>query len=166
MPLIEPHLDDGDNKVSPPDPRSVLFFDGTQWRVPRIDIHGRIWVRGEDQLFSYDTSVASSLRTVISGADGWCISEIVPDDKVWHITCIVSNDETSPTTEHTMHVARAAAFIQLAERVAAFAAWDLSYVNCDIWMNAGQVIRVTFVGGLANDNCTIRLHGYQMTRET
>ncbi len=40
MPLIEPHLDDGANKVSPPEPRSALFFDGTNWRVARVSATG------------------------------------------------------------------------------------------------------------------------------
>lgn len=44
MPGIEPHLDDAAGDVSPPEPRSALFFDGTNFRVARVDADGHIQI--------------------------------------------------------------------------------------------------------------------------
>jgi len=166
MPLIEPHVDDLDNSVSPPSPRSALFFDGTNWRVPRVDTHGRVQVRGEDQLFTFKESLASTRTAAISGADGFIDSVGPVAGLVWKVTNVRSINKTSPTTRHHYYMMEGGVHFGLNEVVAALAAGDPAFYNGEVWLEPGQTVRVYFTGGLVADQCQVDLTGCTMTKET
>ncbi len=167
MPDIEPHLaDDGVTRVSPPDPRTALFWDGTHWHVPRVDDHGRVQVRGEDQVFSIKGVLAETETADLTEASGGILSDVVPDGEYWVITNITALDLDNATTGH-VYYARHNNFNYEFERLyEALAANRPSSYHGHVYLDSKDTIQVTFVGGLIGDTCKIILTGHIMTLET
>ncbi len=166
MPEIEPYLaDDGVTRVSPPSPRTALFWDGTHWHVPRVDDEGRVQVRGEDQLFSYDQALVNRRQAVISGANGFLDSNSPPAGQIWRVANIAVLDATSPTTGHTYDLRRAGVNHTWYGVTAAMGVNVASFFHGDLWLDPGDVLRIWFWGSLVGDTCRIDLLGYQMTLE-
>ncbi len=166
MPEIEPFLaDDGVTRVSPPSPRTALFWDGTHWHVPRVDDHGRVQVRGEDQLFSLKGLLVSRRAAVISGAGGFVDSATCPANEIWIVTTISVSDDTSPTTEHYADNRHPWATARINTDTQAFAAGQRSEWSGHTYLGHNGTIRANFVGGLAGDTCTVDLTGFIMTEE-
>jgi len=166
MPNIEPHLNDALNPVSPPEPRTALFWDGTHWHVPRVDDHGRVQVRGEDQLHSFLAVAGLARSAVISGAGGFVDSLPCLAGEIWHITNITAYDATSPTTQHTFILRHGGVDFEIDTEVAAIAAWQTTHYHGHVWLDENDTIRVYFIGGLVGDTCHVILTGHSMTLET
>lgn len=126
----------------------------------------RLLVRGMDQLFSFDESLASLKNATISGADGYSDSATPPAGSIWRITSIGSNDINSPNTARKYRYFRTPTSYTILDDVRAFAAAEWAHIQRDLWLHPGDVIRVYYTGGLAGDSCRIDLLGYIMTLET
>ena len=125
----------------------------------------RLKVRGEDQLFSYKEALLDSTFGAVSGAGGYWQSTVVPAGEIWKVTNIRAVDDTSPTTSHLYSVRRAAADHWFEMITQAFAALGESWYHGHVWLDAGDAVRVYFVGGLVGDTCRLNLTGFRMTVE-
>lgn len=166
MPLIEPHLDDALNTVSPPEPRSLLFFDGTNWRVARVDTHGRVQVRGEDQLFSFHDTLQVRVFGVISGAGGYVRTGLVPAGEIWVVTHVQGLDVTSAVTAISADRLIAAAAYTFATETRAIAAGERVAWLTEVYCREDDRVELWFTGALAGDTCELVVLGYVMTLET
>jgi len=125
----------------------------------------RLVVRGADQLFSYNTSLLNRTVGVISGAGGFLASGSPAAGLVWKVTNVRAVDRTSATTAHEYVIFRAATTYDFEEVVAAMPALTNSFYHGEVWLEAGDLIRVYFAGGLVADTCWVELTGHVMTKE-
>jgi len=125
----------------------------------------RLIVRGEDQLFSYRESLLDRATGLVSGADGFFDSNGPAAGTIWKITNIRVVDVTSPTTQHNYLARGGGIDRQFGQEILAFGAGANSHYHGEIWLDPDDVVRVYFIGSLANDTCYIDLTGYQMTVE-
>ncbi len=130
-----------------------------------MDDHGRVQVRGEDQLFSYEGSLGQSRTAAISGAGGFVDSNSCAAGEIWCVTTIASRDQTTATTRHGYSANVQAALHNIGEVERAIPAWRVAYLYGWWWLNPGEFVRVDFIGGLAGDLCYVALTGYRMTLE-
>ena len=142
---------------------TLLGFDGTNFSALRVDTTGRLKVRGEDQLFSYQGSVAERSLGVPSGAGGYRESDTPPAGTVWIITQITGGDDTTATTVHQYRLLRGGAAIVVYEARATYAIGQKSNLSCHIVMIPGDTLRLYITGSLAPDSCCLDIHGYSMT---
>ncbi len=149
-----------------PDPRSLLAYDGTDFYVLKVDDHGRLHVRGEDQIFSYKGRLASHSRGAISGAGGYRDSKSPPEGEIWVVTNAVAYDRITATTNHLYGTMEGADFIAFHRQTEAFGVGIFSEYHGLLYLEEGDVARVYFTGALANDDCVVQLTGYIMTLET
>ncbi len=149
-----------------PSPRTLLVWDGTRYRAVRGHTDGTLQVRGEDQLFSYDTYMAEISVGIVSGADGTYDSPAVPAGSVWKVTHVGARDATSPTTGYVFMSSIAAVDRGFASIIQAIPAATWLFVPCEVYLPATAFIRVWFQGSLLGDGVAVSLHGYQMTLET
>lgn len=126
----------------------------------------RLIVRGEDQLFSFKGVLSQKDDAVISGANGYSESGVVPAGEVWCVTTIAAYDRTSATTRHVYVTRRNGVVLAIGENIAALAADKPSFWSGWTWLDTDDRIRVYFTGGLVGDNCRIETQGYKMTKET
>ncbi len=149
-----------------PSPRTPLVWDGTRYRAVRGHTDGTVQVRGEDQLFSIEKVVAQRVTAAISGPDGFVASLGCPAGRYWVITNVAAQDATSASTaRHLTTVHDGTGIVFDAHRVAIAAGEWLAW-HGHVFLDAEDVIRAYFIGGLAGDTCTIDITGYQMTIET
>jgi len=126
----------------------------------------RLIVRGEDQLHSYDAPLGTLKGGVVSGADGYYDSNSPPAGGVWVVTNIRAVDATTATTFHAYILRRGGVDYRFDRVTAAMASNEPSFYHGWIWMEEGDVIRVSFWGSLAGDWCEIVLVGHGMDKET
>jgi hypothetical protein len=125
----------------------------------------RLLVRGEDQLVSYKNPLLVQKSGAVSGAGGYYDSTAVAAGEVWRVDMVQSTDQTSATTGHRYSVRRGGANYTYDEITAALALNVAQYTRWPVWLEAGDVIRVTFLGSLVADVCLVRLFGQIMTKE-
>ena len=142
---------------------TLLGFDGTNFSALRVDTSGRLKVRGEDQLFSYQGSVANQSRGVPSGAGGYRESASPPAGTIWVITNLSAGDITTATTEHFYGLQRGVVGHAVYVTRAAFAANQRTNYATRLYLVPGDTIRVTFTGSLVTDDCALDIIGYSMT---
>jgi len=126
----------------------------------------RLQVRGQDQLFSYYSALNSIRSAALSGANGYLDSATPPAGQSWKITNICVVDATSPCTAIRFYTRVGVTTYDLHWDTAAFAAGERHTWQGEVYLDAGDVIRVYFIGALAADTCVIRLFGHIMTLET
>ncbi len=166
MPEILPTADDAANPISPPAPRSALFWDGTHWHVPRVDDDGRVQVRGEDQLFSITGVIALAASFTLTALQMWVESLPVPAGAYWIITSIVAWDATTPTTAIDMVNFHNGVDVYVDSAFGAFVAGHRQPWSGHTYLDAGDTIHIYFTGAAINDICHVHITGYQMTVET
>ncbi len=149
----------------PPSPRTALFWNGTAWQWALVGLGGRLQVRGEDQLFSYREALGRPSDGVISAAEGYRDSIPPPAGEIWKVTNVDVVDITTPTTEHRYNTFVGAVLCRFDTITQAFAAAEHSAYHGEVWLDAGDVIRCYFIGGLVGDRCIVTLTGYRMTLE-
>ncbi len=188
MPQLRPALDGVGAPTAPPSPRAALFWDGTYWRMAAVDAAGhlqmdavtiagldgalqsvatdRLIVRGEDQLFSFRDVLATGQAVAVSGADGYTASPAVPGDEIWVVTTVAARLWTRPTTAHTYwnHHDGVSRFFYHDTRAIGTAEW--TFWGGHTYLDASDVIRVSFAGCLAGDSGEVVVTGYRMTLET
>lgn len=156
-------------KVTPrrlPFPRTMLGHDGTDFHAIKVGADGGPIVRGEDQLFSFKSTLLSVRNHAISDADGYSDSHIVPAGEVWVVTSVSVIDMTSPTTEVIIQIRRGASNYYFHEEEAYKSAGRAWTVQCAKHLTVDDLVRVYFIGGLAGDECWITLTGHRMTKES
>jgi len=123
-------------------------------------------VRGEDQLFSYAGTLAH--RTVGNPVGVYMEMEsaAVPAGEVWVVTTIVGRDNTTAITAMQIAHRRAGVSYYAWESIRAFAINEFGFWGGHLYLEEGDTIQITFVGGLNTDTCHILLNGYIMTLET
>ncbi len=126
----------------------------------------RILIRGMDQLHSFAGVLCSTRTALISGANGFVRSHLVPAGLIWHVTHIAAADLTNATTAHDYAIEHDLSGYAFHWDVAAFATGVHSQYPCNLWLDPSDDIYVTFVGGQAGDSCLVRLIGEIMTLET
>jgi len=126
----------------------------------------RLIVRGEDQLFSFKGVLGITGEAVISGANGYIESIAVPAGEIWVVSTILARDNTSPTTRIILVNRHDGASITVNDEIRAFGALDWSVWGGHTYMDQGDVVRASFIGGQAGDTCRIDVSGYRMTVET
>jgi len=142
---------------------TLLGFDGTNFSALLIDTSGRLKVRGEDQLISYQGSVANRSLGVPSGAGGYRESATPPAGTVWVITHVTGGDDTTATTKHQYRLRRGGADLVVYETIAAFAIGQKSSLSSRIYMIPGDTLRLHLTGSLVADSCVLDIHGHSMT---
>jgi hypothetical protein len=173
-------------------PRSLLGYDGTDFRMVKIDTDGqlsvvvdnqltdlanllnalksvntdKLQVRGSDQLISYKGRLCSEKGGAISGNGGYLASAAVPADTIWHVTRLYGYNETTATTVHIWNVSFGNHNYPFYRQAASFGTSIPSLCECDLWLVEGDVIRLYFTGGLANDTCRLWVHGHTMSVES
>ncbi len=159
---------DVEGKVTPkrmPSPRTMLGHDGTDFVALKTDADGRLVVRGENSLFSFNNMLVVTNTAVISGAGGCVDSVTPPAGQIWAVTNALAVDGTTPTTEQQYFIRIGGANELLQYATAAFAAGRYSVYKGRFWLVPGTVLRVYFIGGLVGDTCAVRLIGHSMTIE-
>jgi len=126
----------------------------------------RLIVRGEDQLFSFDKVLGERTDGLISGADGFFDSAIVPAGEIWVVTTVAARDNTTGVTVIVMAQRHNGADAVIHEGRKAFAVGEWSSWSGLTTLDVDDLIRVYFTGGLVNDHCYVDLSGYVMTLET
>ena len=148
-----------------PAPRAGLAWDGTDYRVPASDVKGHLQVMGADQLISYKASVLAKRLAAISGAGGYLETAAVTAGEVWKVTNLMARDRATATTIHTYQVFRGATYYMIGEVRGSFAALTSTFWQGEVWLDAGDTVRVFFTGGAAGDSCEIDLAGQRMSKE-
>ena len=142
---------------------TLLGFDGTNFSALRVDTTGRLKVRGEDQLISYQGSVADRCVGVPSGAGGYRESASPPAGTIWVITRIAGYDLTTATTIHSYALVRGGLLYNLAMEVGTFAIGYLTSFVGPIYLIPGDTVRCYLTGALVTDTCGVILQGHSMT---
>ena len=124
----------------------------------------RLRVTGADQLISYKGSVLAKRLAAISGVGGYLETAAVTAGEVWKVTNLMARDRTTSTTIHTYQVFRGATYYMIGEARGSFAALTPTFWRGEVWLDAGDTVRVFFTGGAAGDSCEIDLAGYRMTK--
>ena len=125
----------------------------------------RLKVCGEDQLISYLAPLQNVRTAVISGANGYVDSGTPGAGVVWCVEHVTSTDVTTLTTVHRYSTNVGGTVLAFGKLVEALALNSSGYFHGRIWLAAGDVIRVNFVGGAAADSCIVGLTGHTMTLE-
>lgn len=146
-------------------PQAALFYDGTFYLPARVDSKGRVRVRGEDQLFSFRSTLLKTRQWPISGDDGYCNSDEVPAGEVWVVTSVSGVDMTTPTTEVLMTILRGETLYYFHTDNAYKHAGQAWTVQCEKHLTEDDLVQVYFSGGLAGDDCWVTLTGHIMTLE-
>ena len=122
-------------------------------------------VRGEDQLHSFAGVLARVQTGAISGPNGYIESPACSLGAIWHVTNVWAVDYTTATTRFTINLNHNAVEFPCHGRdLAAAAAFPWSWGG-HVWLDPSDTIRAYFAGGLAGDNCSIRMTGEYMTLE-
>lgn len=179
MPEIQP--------TGAPNPRAVLGWDGTTWRVIRVDLGGavyvnavallglentlqsvaldRLQVRGQDQLLSIDAKLRQWVQSVPSGAGGYIETGAVPAGEYWVVTSIGVRDTATPLTAVLFYPWSDGQNMVVKHEVAAIAANIWTTWDGFIVLDDGDRIRCYLTGALAADLCQLSVMGYVMTVE-
>lgn len=157
MPVVYP--------TGAPTPVAVLGWDGTDFRVILVDAGHRQIVRGENQLFSIEKVVSEQITEVVSGADGFVASSVVPPGCYWVITSLCGRLTARATTEHYSLVVHDGVSTYLHGETRAIAAGERLYWSGHAYLDAGDTIRWTFVGANVGDTGRLGVTGYQFTIE-
>jgi len=123
-------------------------------------------VRGQDQLFSYKGTLASYRATLISGANGYIDSETPPAGEAWALSNIGAILSDRATTAHRYRFIRNAVSYIIEDVTAAIPAATWTRVRGDIFLEPGDVVRVWFIGGQANDSVRVDMTGYRLSLES
>jgi len=126
----------------------------------------RLIVRGEDQLFTLKGVLALLTSGNISGANGYLQTAVVPDDEYWIVTTVVARDTATGCTRIRMFNRHDAVDVQIHVQDKAFAVDENTIWGGHTYLDPGDRIRVTFVGGLVGDWCVVEITGFKMTLET
>jgi len=125
----------------------------------------RLQVRGEDQLFSYAEPLVVRTQGNPTGIYHVMASAAVPAGQVWVVTTIASADYTTALTSMDFTKTHGVIGIGLWQSIRAFAIAELGFWGGHIYMEEGDVVTVSYGGGLNTDTCIIFLNGYIMTKE-
>jgi len=123
-------------------------------------------VRGSDQLVSIKGVLATERDLVVSGANGYTVSDAVPAGEFWKITRAYAIDLTSATTGHSYAVRHDNADKYYRPEPGPFDIASPSGHFCETWLDPGDQIKVVFSGSLVGDTCRIGLLGHRLTAET
>jgi len=126
----------------------------------------RLIVRGEDQLFSFKGVLAVEESAVISGVNGSINSDACPAGEIWVVTNVTAADVTTATTEISFMVVHNGTPVLFANTRRAIAIAEYVGWSGHVYLDEDDYIAAAFAGGLALDQCRIRLTGYRMTVET
>ena len=122
-------------------------------------------VRGEDQLHSFAGVLALTHTAAISGDNGYIESPACSLGAIWHVTNIWTLNYTTATTRLTINLNHDAVEVPFhSQDLAASPAFPWTWGG-DVWLDPSDTIRAYFAGGLAGDNCSIRMTGEYMTLE-
>jgi len=126
----------------------------------------RLIVRGEDQVFSFKGVLASSRTMLLTAPDGNAESNPVPAGEIWCVTDVGLVDNTTANTRRDYTLLHDGVGYLFAETRVALAVGQFSYQRTWKWLDPGDEIYASFVGGLVGDSCIVVLTGYIMTLET
>jgi len=144
----------------------IARLDGSDHtRRLRLRARHRLWVSGEDQLFSFKDTLQVYVTGNPSGADGYLEAPAVGPGQVWVITNVVVEDEDTDLT--SLRVCRFSGGVGYC-----FGCTTRAIPKTDrtCWhglehARAGDVIRATLIGCQAADTCYLWITGYVMTEE-
>jgi len=125
----------------------------------------RLIVRGEDQQFSFRGVLADSITGAISGADGFLDGPAVPAGQYWVVTTIAARDATNAVTRIILANRHDGVNYDIEDVVRAFGAGERAIWSGHTYLDSGDYIRATFIGGQAADTCLVTVTGYRMTVE-
>lgn len=138
---------------------------GQQFQL-ETDAGGRLSVRGEDQLFSFEDVLVDRTQTALTAADGFIGSGSPGAGEIWVVTTVAAYDNTTACTKIRMYCTQAGVSSVFAEEVRAYAIAESLIWGGHLYMEEGDTMRVYFTGGLIGDACRIHAQGYKMTLET
>ncbi|MBA7474245.1 hypothetical protein ES707_09593 [subsurface metagenome] len=126
----------------------------------------RLIVRGEDQLFSYKEAYHSRTRHDKVGAGNWLLDcPVVGPGEIWKLTSIFAYSRTAVCTSVTVAVLVGATEYEFHHEPT-----PVAFVGnpgpCEIWLDAGERIRATFIACGAAEVLICDLNGHVMTLET
>ena len=179
MPEIQP--------TGAPYPRTVLGWDGTDWRVVAVDGLGRLQmdvlsnanldgalqsvgtdrlnVRGEDQLFSYKEEYIWAVKALAVGAGHQVLdSNVVAGGEARVLTNVIAYNDVTVNTYMYLATRRGIVNWQFSRTMSPVIGEGLQWSG-HIYLPAGDLIRAYFRDCVANDNLYMFLHGYEMTLE-
>ena len=125
----------------------------------------RLIVRGEDQLFSIEEVLAVNVDAVISGANGYITTGVVPAGRYWCVQNIEVRNATTGATDVRLQLRHDGVLTGFGGETRAIAAGERWYWQGEVWADVDDTLRAYWNGGLAGDSMQLRLTGYQMTIE-
>ena len=143
---------------------SLQLMDDLQAALHSVNTDELV-MRGENQLFSYKEPLFDYREAVVSSADGYLDSNSPGAGLIWKVTNIRSTDNTTATTDHRHHARHAGTSYPFHGVLAPLAVGQGAFYHGELWLEAGDFIRVHFIGSAAADTCRIDLTGYVMTKE-
>ena len=143
---------------------ALQLIDNLQAALQSVNTDA-LQVRGENQLWSYAQVLGSYLTSVVSGADGYCASPVVPAGQVWIVTTAAACLIPRASTVHRYYNNHDAFSYLFHRQAAAFAAAEHTTWSGITYLDPGDDIRVYFTGAQAADTGEVALTGYRMTLE-
>ncbi len=148
-----------------PYPRSLLGWDGVDFRVIRVDDQGTVHARGEDQLFSYRLNYSSLVEVpnAVLGDNNLNCPPCDPD-RVLVVTTIVAWNADNACTYLMTGISTGAGSRWVRRAVAPVADSSVEWSG-HLYLDEGDFVRAYFRGCVLNDSLSLMVTGYTFTRD-
>jgi len=145
----------------------VVGWDGTNFHALKCNTAGNLRIDAllgsGDQLFSYQESLLHLTKTTVTGANGHADTTAVPVGEIWHVTHVCGVDWTKATTAHVYRLTRGGETYVFHDITQAFAIGARHTLQCDLYMDPGDVLQVWFTGANNADVAWIYAFGSIMS---
>jgi len=125
----------------------------------------RLKVRGEDQLFTFKGGLAVRALYVLTAANGAVETTVVPAGEIWVVTTMTAANTVRASTRVVLSARHDGAAYSARSEDKAWGIDERIGWAGHVYLDVGDSILATFIGGQIGDLCVLDILGYRMTAE-
>ena len=147
---------------SAPYPRSLLGWDGIDYRVISVDLEGRVIPSVVPTLYNYDEQYREQVFDLNPGVVDFVLyGTPCPAGHVYKVTNLYAYDVDTNITSITFGTRLAADHLEI-HTCACAVVRDPVMWDGEIWVDPGYMIYALFTGSAVGDDLYLNIHGHLM----